>query len=172
MGSTKPKPQSKPKPRPNPKPKTQRKGEPGRTRRIAAQKAAGATVSQIAAEEGISRQWASAQANSDEVRQIITAMVDARVSRLDRLFDLCLDSIEECLTARKTVVLRGKDADGYTETTCDCGPDHFAAMAAVKRYLEVITAGRPTPKPNEKTEERRGVTLDELRTLLAQQSNP
>ena len=45
------------------------------------------------------------------------------------------------------------------------GPDHYARLAAVKHYRDLLTSGRPTPKQPEK-EARRGMTLPELEALL------
>jgi hypothetical protein len=45
------------------------------------------------------------------------------------------------------------------------GPDHYARLAATKHLRDFMAAGRPAPKPAEK-QERRGLTLPELRELV------
>ena len=80
-----------------------------------------------------------------------------------------LDAVAECLAARKTIVVRAKDDEGYTETTVDAGPDHFAAMTGVKRLIEIATAGRPAPKPAEKSERQQTITLEQFQQLLKQE---
>ncbi len=137
---------------------------------MAAARAAGKTVTEIAREEGISRQWASRTANSDEAQQLIARLVDQRAELLDGMFDRALAAVEECLAARKTIVVRSKDGEGYTEATVDAGPDHFAAMTGVKRLIELATAGRPAPKPAEKSDpKQQTITLEQFQQLLKQE---
>ena len=146
------------------------KSKKDRAADAAVAKAAGKTVTQFARDQGISRQHASRIANSSEVRQIVTELVDLRLERVDRLFDHFLDGIEAAFGARKNVTLKittktkGEGSE-TTEELVDGGPDHFAVMAACKVYLALLVAGRPTPKAPEAAE-RRTVTLEELQQIL------
>jgi hypothetical protein len=131
----------------------------GRLARIAKALAAGATVTDIAEAEGISRTLASTVANSPECRQIIADFVNAEREEVQALFYRCLRAIEHAMSARREYMTKeGQIIYG--------GPDHYARLAATKHFRDFLAAGRPAPKQPEK-QERRGMTLQELQELVA-----
>ena len=89
----------------------------------------GKTVTAIAAEEGISRQWATHEAAPEHVQEILAAMVNARLTRLETMFDRMLDVIEASFGARRIVPRRVRDAEGNVVTELvDAGPDSRDSM--------------------------------------------
>jgi hypothetical protein len=48
----------------------------------------------------------------------------------------------------------------------DLGPDHYARLAAVGRLVQILTAGRPVPPAEEKKQEPRQVTVEDIRAFL------
>lgn len=129
-----------------------------RLARIAGALASGASITDIAAKEGISRVIASRQANSSKCRQLIATFVD---EERELMFGLCYRAtrvIEEGLEAiREYITKDGKVFGG--------GPDHYARLAATKHLRDLLGAGQPPPKPVE--EPKRELTLDELKRILA-----
>jgi hypothetical protein len=130
----------------------------GRLARIAKALAAGATVTDIAVAEGIGRTLASSVANSLECRQIIADFVNAERDEMHAMFYRCLRVVEHAMSARREYMTK----DGQIIYG---GPDHYARLAAGKHFRDFMAAGRPAPKNSEK-EERRHLTLDELRRLV------
>jgi len=128
-----------------------------RLARIAGALASGATVTEIAATEGISRAMTSHAANSLECRQLIADFVNEEHDLMLGLFYRAVRVIEESFSAtREYMTKEGQVVSG--------GPDHYARLAAAKHWREFVSAGRPTLKP---AEQKRGpVTLEELEYLL------
>jgi hypothetical protein len=135
--------------------------------RLAAGVLAGEPVTAIAESEGISRTWASNRINSSEV-QLVTGMVDLHRIRLDRLFSASLDVIEQSFEANQLAIEKTRDRDSgeLTVSVSVLGPDHYARLTGAKRLAEILTAGRPVPKPDAK-ESRSGATLQEIEELLS-----
>jgi len=75
------------------------------------------------------------------------------------LVSLAMKAIQEALTATWVVWCDGKIRE--------LGPDHFARLTAAKRLIELVTAGRPTPKTPEREIKRKTITLQELEELVA-----
>jgi hypothetical protein len=48
----------------------------------------------------------------------------------------------------------------------DVGPDHYARLAAVGRLVQIMTAGRPIPKPREEKRENGLLDYDQLRRVV------
>jgi hypothetical protein len=121
----------------------------------------GATVSSIAIQERVSRQWASHEANTPAVQGLLVSLVDERRAGAAELFDVALDAIHDALHARKTAL----DKYGVPQ---DLGPDHYATLTAVKRLVEIMTVGRPVPKAVEETDEQktRNITIEDVARLL------
>ena len=113
----------------------------GRRLKIAAGVLEGKSLTQIGREEGISRQTISKQLVSSDARQIIVASTDNKIDRISALFAQMLQAIGEGLEARRVQFHDG--------ALVDCGPDHYARLAAVSRLLQVLTAGRPVAKAPE-----------------------
>jgi hypothetical protein len=124
-----------------------------RLARIAGALASGATVTEIAADEGISRVMASRDANSAECRQLIADFVNEEHELMLALFYRSLRTIEEALDAKREYTTR----DGGV---FEGGPDHYARLAATKHFRDFLTAGRPPASQIE--EKRRTFTLDEI----------
>ena len=130
--------------------------------RVAEGIAAGTSVTRLAEQEGVSRQWLSEIANCPELRQRIAQLVDARAERLDSMFDRVLDVIESGLKARdhKNASIKYQDQDGETRYFIRTYPDHYARLAAAKRFQDLLTAGRPPARPQ--AEKRRTFTIQEI----------
>jgi hypothetical protein len=99
-------------------------------------------VADLAAENNVSRATASRDANSPEVRQILVELVAAHRPEIDLLFSATVNVIREAYGADQLVVAK----DG---SVLKVGPDHYARLSAVGRFIKLITAGRPTAKPPE-----------------------
>jgi hypothetical protein len=132
--------------------KTARRG------RIAAAVVAGTPLAQVARTEGLSRTWISREANATETRQIIAALVDHELDRLVVLFQRMLTVIEEAFGATRPGIT--EDGQRY-----DLGPDHYARLTAAKRFIELVTAGRPVPKAPDPSAQNRQPTWAEILEL-------
>lgn len=84
----------------------------------------GKSLAAIAREEGVSRHTIAKQAKSDDVRQIVVAVVNDELERICQVFARMLRVIEEAFAAR---VIRADRRGG----AIDLGPDHYARLAAV-----------------------------------------
>lgn len=130
-----------------------------RNQRIAEAIIEGETITAIAEREQLSRSWASQLANSSPVGQIITSLVNSVPQRIHALFLRSLDSIEAAFDAKATAQFQG--------CLVVLGPDHYARLAAAKRFAEFITLGRPAPKDDSKQE--KSITLADIKRLLEEQ---
>lgn len=128
---------------------------------VAAGIVAGKTQQQIADELGLSRQWVSKLTQTSETEQVLARMVQERLPVLGELFDLGLEAIRNAYRAK------ARNKDGHV-----VGRDHYARLAAVQRLTQILTAGRPMPKPAEKTTEQAKVTLPDLLRLLQEHQRP
>jgi hypothetical protein len=61
----------------------------------------GIKIAHIARQTGVSRSWASREAHSPGVRNIIGQLLEKHRERIERLFDQSLTAIEEALQARR-----------------------------------------------------------------------
>ena len=129
-----------------------------RLARIAGALASGASITDIAATEGISRVIASREANSPNCRQLIATFAD---EERELMFGLCYRAtrvIEDALEATREYTTKyGKVFGG--------GPDHYARLAATKHPRDFLGAGQPPLKPIE--EKERMLTLQEIERYLA-----
>jgi hypothetical protein len=126
---------------------------------IATAVTAGQSIAATARQLGISREWASRMANAPETQQIIASLVNAHLERFYDLFDTGLRAIEGAFRARRKVMNKGE--------VVDLGPDHYARLAAVGRLVQIMTAGRPIPKPKEEKKQEDGlITFEQLRRLV------
>jgi hypothetical protein len=73
------------------------------------------------------------------VRQIVVAMTNHHLERIQQTFRRLLAVIDEARDSR--IVRLRKDG-----TVIDVGPDHYARMAAVGQFIKLLTAGRPTAR--------------------------
>jgi hypothetical protein len=82
------------------------------------------------------------------------------LERIYDLFDEALRVIQQAFRARRRGLRKGE--------VVDLGPDHYARLAAIGRLVQILTAGRPVPRAEEKKEQRRTITLEELEALIEQ----
>jgi hypothetical protein len=128
---------------------------------IAAAVVAGRSITATARELNISREWASRQANGPETQQLIVSLLAGELERVHQLFDKALKAIQQALHARRRGLSEGE--------VVDLGPDHYARLAAVGRLVQILTAGRPVPKPPEKPE-RPKLTLAAIARVLQERN--
>ncbi len=83
---------------------------------------AGITVAAVARQLGVSRSWASREANARGTRVLIAELFESRRERISRVFDQVLAVIEDAFEARKGFVVKG--------AIVDAGPDHYARLEA------------------------------------------
>jgi hypothetical protein len=126
-------------------------------------KLTGKSTSAIAQAEGLSRDWAARELESPESRQIIAALVDRSFERVQKLYFRILDVIEEAAKADRVV--------NSPLGILNLGADHYARLTAAKRYIELVTAGRPTPRAPYEAREKRTITLQELERLVTDAKN-
>jgi hypothetical protein len=79
-------------------------------------------IAAVARQLGVSRSWASREANAPGTRILIAELLDSQRERLNELFDQTLNVIEDAFQARKIVVVGDVLVDG--------GPDHYARLEA------------------------------------------
>src|SRR5215210_1986626 len=128
-----------------------------RLARIAGALASGASITDIAATEGISRVIASREANSPKCRQLIATFVD---EERELMFGLCYRAtrvIEDALEAMREYTTKdGKVFAG--------GPDHYARLAGTKHLRDFLGAGQPPAKPIEENPVQ--LTLQDIERYL------
>jgi hypothetical protein len=129
---------------------------------MAAASLAGEPITTIAQNEALSREWVRRELASDECCQIITGLVNRQHNWAIELVSLTMNAIQEALKATRAVWCEGKMRE--------LGPDHFARLTAAKRLIELLAAGRPTPKAPEREVKRKTITLQELEELVASHS--
>jgi len=127
---------------------------------MAAGKIAGHSTSAIARAEGVSRDWAAKELGSSECRQILASLVNGTLERLAQLYNTTLDTIEAGMKADKVVVANG--------CKLNLGADHYARLTAAKRFMELLTAGRPVPRAPGDSAAPKTITLEELERLIEQ----
>lgn len=128
-----------------------------RRQKLAAAIVAGKTVTQAAAEAGISRAWASRELRQPETRLEIAALLEAHRERIHALVARSLDVIAEALKADRVAL----DRDG---AAVNLGADHYARLQAVKRLVELCAAAQPVERYEQRTSG--GLTLEELRAMV------
>jgi hypothetical protein len=87
-------------------------------------------IATVARQLGVSRSWASREANAHGTRQLLSELLKLRRERLTALFHQALELIEEAMKARKFFVVNGVIIDG--------GPDHYARLEAVKVFTVLM----------------------------------
>ena len=96
---------------------------------------AGIKIAAVARQLGVSRSWASREANAPGTRIFIADIFELCRERVKALFDQTLDVIEDAMKARKIFVVKGVIVDG--------GPDHYARLEAAKLFILLMCkAGR------------------------------
>lgn len=115
-----------------------------RRQKIAAGVIAGKAIAAVARDEGVSRSWASREANCTETKVIIASMLDRHVDKLEVLVGKALVAIHDAFRAK----------DGKR-------PDHRVRLIAAKRVIEMALAGRTA---STSTEERT-ITWEQFQVL-------
>ena len=121
----------------------------------------GTPITHIASDLGVSRATVNRDAASPEVRQILTLLISDKLVLLESVLKKVLAAIEDALSAN--VLTPTKEG-----TVVTVGPDHYARLAACKRFIEITTAGRPLPKAPEPHDDKRTITLAEFQELVKQ----
>jgi hypothetical protein len=116
-----------------------------RRQRLAADVIAGKPIAEAARDEGVSRTWASREANSTETKIIISELLDEHRGKVKALIPVMLEAIRGGLHA-----LDGKK------------PDHRVRLIAAKRVIEIATAGR---RVEETDTTERTITYEQLEEL-------
>ena len=91
---------------------------------------AGIKIAAVARQLGVSRSWASREANAPGTRIFIADIFELCRERMDALFDQILDVIEDAMKARKFLVVN--------RVRVDVGPDHYARLQAVKVFTVLM----------------------------------
>jgi hypothetical protein len=91
---------------------------------------AGMNIAGIARHLGVSRSWASREANAPGTRILIADLFELCRERVKALFDQTLDVIEDAMKARKFLVVN--------RVLVDVGPDHYARLQAVKVFTVLM----------------------------------
>jgi hypothetical protein len=87
---------------------------------------AGLKIAAVARHLGVSRSWASREANAPGTRIFIADIFELRRERVNALFDQTLDVIEEAMKARKFLVVN--------RVLVDVRPDSYAQLEAVRMF--------------------------------------
>lgn len=87
-------------------------------------------------------------------------LVRARKQRIERLLDRMREVKQAVFGARHMV---GRRTGGIC-TPIDLGPDHRIRLRAADLLVDIVTAGRPTPKAPEPV--KRKASIEELRERL------
>jgi len=131
-----------------------------RRRKIAAGLVAGKAVAEVARETGISRQWASREAQQPETQVELATFLAEHQLALRGLVARAVSVIGEGLGATKVVATKEGGA-------LDLGPDHYARLQAVKRLIELVTAGQArVPTGGDQPSDPTLLTMDRLRAVF------
>ena len=91
---------------------------------------AGIKIATVARQLGVSRLWASREANAPGTRNLLAELLEPHCKRLSALFDQMLDVIEDAMKAREFLVVN--------RVLVDVGPDHYARLEAVKVFTVLM----------------------------------
>jgi hypothetical protein len=117
----------------------------------------GKSLAAIAREEGVSRHMIAKQAKSDDVRQIVVAVVNDELERICQIIARMLRVIEEAFAARTGAA--GRLTSGRTT---------MRDLPLWVGQINVMTAWRPKPKAQEPSKDDRTMTLAEFEALLGE----
>jgi hypothetical protein len=121
---------------------------------------AGKAVAQVARETGISRQWASREAQQPETQVELATFLAEHHAALRGLVARAVNVIGEGLAATKVVATKEGGA-------LDLGADHYARLQAVKRLIELIGAGKPAAVAGAgESNDPTLITMDRLRAVF------
>jgi hypothetical protein len=91
---------------------------------------AGLNIAAVARHLGVSRSWASREANAPGTRIFIADIFELCRERVKALFDQTLDVIEDAMNARQFLLVNG--------VLVDVGPDHYTQLEAVKVFTALM----------------------------------
>jgi hypothetical protein len=89
---------------------------------------------------------------------MIATIVNRNLHRIAALFESALDVLEDAFQAKCVAQFQG--------ASVDLGPDHHARLVAVKRFIELMTAGRPPAKAPDESAQDNTLTLEQLEELV------
>jgi hypothetical protein len=95
----------------------------------------------VARAHGISRTWASKEANAPGTRLLIASLLDEHRKEVRELVRLSLQAIKAAFKADRWYWAQDEDGGELVYA----GEDHYARLAAVKRTIELSMAGRHVP---------------------------
>ncbi len=70
---------------------------------------AGVKIAAVARQLGVSRSWASREANAPGTRNLLAELAELHGERMNELFDQTLDDIEDAMKARQFLVVNRGD---------------------------------------------------------------
>jgi hypothetical protein len=88
----------------------------------------------VARQLGVSRSWASREANAPGTRILIAELLEPHRERMSALFDKTLAVIDDAFQSCKILVVKGVVVDG--------GPDHYSRLEAVKVFMLIVSSRR------------------------------
>lgn len=91
---------------------------------------AGIKIAAVARQLGVSRSWASREANASGTRNLLAYLLEQRRERLEALCDQTLEVIAEAMEARQFLVVN--------HVLLDVGPDHYARLEAVDVFIRLM----------------------------------
>ncbi|MEO5950901.1 MAG: hypothetical protein ABIQ44_00355 [Chloroflexia bacterium] len=98
---------------------------------------AGIKIATVARQLGVSRSWASREANASGTRNLLAVLLEFHRERLEALFDRTLEVIGDAMKARQFLVVN--------RVLVDVGPERDARLEAVKVFAVLMhhaSAGR------------------------------
>lgn len=146
-----------------------------RARKVAQGVVAGQSQAKIAAHLGVSAKTVQRDLATGPVQAVIISLVNRYDHLIERQFQRAMAAIDDAFEAVSCQVVRTrkKEQEGSpgidTYEVVELGPDHYARLAAVKRHLEIVTAGRQAVKPEDRPAEGHSlVTIAVLQDLARQ----
>jgi hypothetical protein len=93
----------------------------------------GIKIAAVARRLGVSRSWASREANAPETRLMLAALVERHAERMGQLLDQALTTIEAALEATKQI----RFSDGQVLDV----PDHRIRLEAAVIFVRLVATG-------------------------------
>ena len=120
-----------------------------RTANVVQQLAQGKSITSIAKDIGVSRQTVHRLVKQPATLQALAQLVDEREDDIRRIFNRALRVVYSAMSAKdyavtyKAVKKVCKDDVPTEEEMFLSPPDHYARLAAVSKFRELMVAGRP-----------------------------
>ena len=90
----------------------------------------GIKIADVARQLGVSRSWASREAHSPGVQNIIAALIEENREQFERVLNKALNAMNETMDARNEYFWKGQILEG--------GPDHYTRLEAVKVVMKML----------------------------------